>query len=339
MIVKEMSGYNMSREIIEFNGKVYPSVKIFAEDYNIPARVVYDRRRNGWSWERIVSTPITINKDVIEFNGEVYESVAAFARTYNLPVRTVYARRNRGWTWERIASESVSSGICYAYNGIEYKSLVDLAKTLDISYAALKSRLNRGMTLDEAIKSPARESKLYYRGNYYSKRELAELLDISYKALEYHLYSGKSVEVSVDEARKCKVKKSGLIYDNEWYKSIPELASETGIGAGILRRRLAIGLSLDDTVNLPLGVSTDKLQSFMSEGKTLQEALDILLNDWECCSHIIRRCSDVDSFRFVCNNKYVLITCKICSKTVLLPLLEAYKFVHSDDCIKNEWLD
>lgn len=323
---------------IEVDGKTFLSKRDFADTYDISISTIDSRLKRGWSWEQIAHTPIRGRLVEVVCDGKVYEDIHAFATAYNLSVNLIRARRRQGWSWERIASTPViQKGNSCVYDGVEYKSLSDLAKANGLSEAILLYRLKMGKSLKEAIETPLRTFGLYYEGDYYARiQDLAEKMGVPYSLLRQCLCSCDSVESAIVEAKSRQRK--GISYKGKYYKSVSDLAKELGYSPGVLYKRLGIGLTIEEAVDIPLGTSLEQLQALRNEGKSLQAALDILICDWEFCIPILRSQVDISSFKNICNGKFVLITCRVCGKNILLPIQEAIRFVHSDNCERNEWL-
>lgn len=310
----------MAELIIELDGKTYKGMQAFADAFNLKVGTVKYRRKHGWSWERIAATPVcgmSTKNEVIKLNGGTYVGYRVFADAFGLSVNTVRARRRLGWTWKEIASSSVGSwrttsdpSIEVDFRGKHYLSLTALADDYNIPRGTIYAKLTKGQSLEEIVTASERRTYEYNGVMYKSVASLARAVGMERATLDARLKSCASVEEALSKPY---LRSRAFVCNDKHYTSKAALCRELGVDTSVLNRLLL--------------------------NNTLQEAVDIIVNNWRYCATSIRSLPDVATAKSICGGKFVLITCKVCSRKVVLPLEEVKKFAHSVDCERNEWLE
>lgn len=330
--------------VVECNGKIYESIRAFCVAFDIKETVARERRRSGWSWEKIASTPIRAASVVIEYNGETYASEREFGDAFGLRADIVRARHKSGWSWERIATTPVADyevhedthvvikskatpRLKIEIDGKIYNGIGEIATAFNLKVCTIKSRRRSGWSWERIVSTPLSESsggrsfrsntkyEMEYEGvTYESCRALATSQGVPYEAFRRRLQRGASVEDAI-LALKSRVVKDSISYNGNTYKSVTSLANTLGASVYILRNQLAISETVEAAV-------------VKTRNQMIVHAVTVAASR-----------KDVACARLQPGGKFVLVTCKVCKRNVMLPLDEVVNFVHSDNCERNEWLD
>ena len=121
------------------------TLKELSKRTGIKARTIYDRYCKGWSWDRILNTPV--NKTVFE-TGETIQEISE--QTGLLP-STIKGRYDRGWSLEKIKNTPVNNNKIILPTG---ETLTEASIRLNIPRKTLESRLKRGWSLEDIINIP-----------------------------------------------------------------------------------------------------------------------------------------------------------------------------------------
>lgn len=346
-----------------YNGVRYKSARQFSLDTGVGLGSVYGGIKAGLSADEIVER-YSPRVTEIEYNGVKYPSVGALAREFGISKSTLWGRLQAGQTLEEALSAPVTASSRYIeYNGKKYKSLKQCAEGNNISYVALKSRLDRGWGLEKAICTPLRSElaqKVEYKGGFYTVGELCKELGISdrVRLVAGRIRNGWPVERAIEES-------AGLLnqveYDGVVYKDLVALCSEFGVSYPAVRTRMSrMGMSLEEALNYEgakvsyggvvcksrkelcnrLGLNYSTVSSIMKRNcVSLSEAIASLgiSESSAVFRSTVARLPDAADARFVCDDKFVMVTCRVCNKVVMLSIDEAVDFRHSENCVKNEW--
>lgn len=109
---------NLTNEIqfpLEFEGKIYSSLKEICKNYNIKYSTVWGRiNERGLSLKEAIFTKITprnerkkkkYNVSGITFKGKYYPSISQLAEEYGIARATLANRINKGWDIDRAVNE------------------------------------------------------------------------------------------------------------------------------------------------------------------------------------------------------------------------------------------
>lgn len=294
----------------------YDSLQQLAEALNVCRDTIRYRLNKGMSAEEAIAD---IKKSWVVYNGVEYRGLTALAKSEGVSIYSLSHGLEAGLSLEdavKIAKEFRLRCKEVTYNGVVYPSLRTLCSRLDIDYRILISRMHSGWGLEQAIETPVKDSdtSVEYNGVVYSgMTALAEAVGMSVATLNSRLRRGWSIEMAVETPliSKTEIRGKVVIYGDKTYSSIAELCRELGVDKGLVHSR-------------------------MSDGWTLEEALETprIINVSSC----IKSSPDIARASMLLKGKYFVITCAVCGRRVLLPLEEANKFVHSDNCKRNEWL-
>ena len=230
---------------IEYNGKIYSSIKELLELYNIPQQVYYRQLKKGATLEDVINgkricKPIGGKRTKVEYDGQSYSSIREFAIAYNISPMTVYSRIYRGWSISEIANykKSIRRGKTIEYEGKIFNSIKELSIEYGIKYSLLERRLNKGLSVKEAIEN----EKCYFKKRISSKCIAVELNGIKYdsisdfarknnlpyEAVIARFRKGLTPEEVLNYKRECNFSKQ-VEYNGEIYSSRLEFAKKFNI--------------------------------------------------------------------------------------------------------------
>ncbi len=84
----------------------------------------------------------------------------------------------------------------------------------------------------------------YHGRKYISLRELCRKLDLPYSQVMHKYYRTKSIEESVEWAKKVQAKKAGYVLWGRQYETLNDIAKAFGLNTGSMRARIAAGKTL-----------------------------------------------------------------------------------------------
>lgn len=142
-----------TKSIQDHNGNIFNSIKEMCEYYQIPYRLYNDRKKNGWSLEKILTTPTHHNK-CIDHKGNEFDSLQKMCDYYHISYSIYYDRKNKGWDLEKILTEPIISYTVSDHKGNEFDSLEKMCDYYHISRSIYFARLKRGWDLEKILTEP-----------------------------------------------------------------------------------------------------------------------------------------------------------------------------------------
>ena len=168
--------------------------------YGIDYHIYSNRKRAGWSIEKILTTP-TLNNGYActDYLGNTYTSIKAMCDFYNINKRTYDQRRKAGWTLKE-ALIGKSTEYVTDHLGNKYKSFNEMAKTYNIDTRTLHSRLYSGWSLEKALTTLAGDINYCcdHLGNQYmSIKEMCAFYGVKVGTYRSRRQRGYSIEDSL----------------------------------------------------------------------------------------------------------------------------------------------
>jgi len=153
-------GYNLTKggELpsgtpITINDIEYRNIKVAAEVFEVPYKLVYSRLvKVGWSVREafgLEPSPV-LHKHPVEIRGEIFESQSNAARAYGLSNRLVWARLKNGWSIEEALGLEPPPN-SFEINGKLYPSRNDAARAYGVNPNVVNGRLQKGWTVRQAL--------------------------------------------------------------------------------------------------------------------------------------------------------------------------------------------
>ena len=132
-------------------GVKYSSIKKAAEDWNQSYRLVYKRKRLGWSDEDCVKLPSGIGTQ-FEFKGKIYPSLKDVCELIGIAPATASYRLNNGWDIETALDPDadVDNRKSITVNGVFYPTLSDAARAFDLAEVTFMKRLRSDWSPEQA---------------------------------------------------------------------------------------------------------------------------------------------------------------------------------------------
>lgn len=148
-------------------GNEYNSISEMYKAWNIPKKLYYKRKSEGWCLQKILETPIRNNNHLCRdhLNNE-FNSITAMCRYWNISKLTFDCRIKSGWTLkdalEIPVSSSNNSKFCKStkdHTGKEFTSFVKMCNYWNKDDGLVQSRLRGGWTLKDALEKEVRQTK------------------------------------------------------------------------------------------------------------------------------------------------------------------------------------
>ena len=268
----------------ECKGQKYKSMKAAAEAHGLDHRKVWSRLKSGKSVEEAFSLqdfPKTGRSSPITIKGKTYSAVSVAAREYGISERTIHGRLERGLTPEQAAGlEPFEEGNKkpIIVGDKTFRSKAEAARYFGIPLYSVHNRLKRGRSTEEVFQKGElkRKSRLFrsieVAGLKFEQlKEACEYFDLDYAKASYRLRKNWTLEqvFGIDPPPENTAKNAPKFYSFEGrkYNSATELASEFGVSANKFTRRLSEGWTLEEALELVEKKYSGKPQEVSVEGR------------------------------------------------------------------------
>lgn len=242
---------------VTYHGKEYPTMQALAEAFDLN----YDRLRSriqtrNWSVEKAVDEEL-ITGTPVKYQGETYSSIAALAQSSGIDYRLLQGRLQRGWSVEQsVQTEKVLLGAKpVSWQGQEYRSLKQLADELKLPETSLSRAYSQSGNIGEAVdlcRENRRETKASLWGvEYPSVCGIAAAFGLNYQTLHSALSRGEVMEDAVKRI----LNTEPILFGGTKYECFSDLCGAYQIQPVNVHMRLKSGMSLEDTLNLPIQAS------------------------------------------------------------------------------------
>lgn len=137
---------------IEFNGKIYNSVKELAERHDINYGTLKYRLSQKMPLEEALKQDRkqhTNKSENITYKGKKYHSYKELADDLNVKYELLIARLNAGHSLKNAITGDIHEYIIF--EGEKFTSYSELAKKKGVNYKTLMSRLDKGLELKDAL--------------------------------------------------------------------------------------------------------------------------------------------------------------------------------------------
>ena len=144
--------------LVDHLGNKFDTLINMCKCYGIEVGTYFTRLNNGWSLERILTTPLQ-DRSCVDHLGKRHESLKALSRAYNLDYNILYMRiRQQGWSIEEAITTPItkSSRAIEDHKGNKYASKRELCKAYGIGVDVYYRRLAKGWSLEDILTTKVR---------------------------------------------------------------------------------------------------------------------------------------------------------------------------------------
>lgn len=196
-------------EAIDHLGNTFPSEKDMYEFYGLTKHQGETRKRNGWSVERVLTTPVkSVNKNIMDHVGNSYKNKTEMCKYYNITIDIFNNRKSKGWNLEQILTTPIHNiaigNICYDHKGNKFNSENKMYDFYNIPRSLGKQRKRNGWSVERILTTPVdlyTSDKLLdpVTNEYMSQAQLIKKYNIKRSQFySRYLKFGKSLAVSLN---------------------------------------------------------------------------------------------------------------------------------------------
>lgn len=166
---------------VEFEGKIFHSVRDLCSYYGIRENTYYRRKERGFSKEECVHgkkkkipNSRTRTRDTIQFNGMVFQDKTKLCKYYNVSYNTFRARQSKGLSID----ESLFGEYKYNINGYKFRTYKEIANFYSISINTFRFYKSiRKMSLEEAVQEAIKRKRSIVMNREQTIRVLANVAE------------------------------------------------------------------------------------------------------------------------------------------------------------------
>ena len=206
----------MSYKYEDHIGNKFNSVGEMIKYYGITHTAYYNRKKRGWSLERILTTPVGRNKvSCKDHLGTTFESTRKMCEHYNIHYGTYKSRIRNGHSVKDALTtpsgklEDVRDKSCYDHIGNKFQSKDEMCAYYKITKNTFEMRLWRGMSLEKALtynSGRKKASSIIYKGvEYSSLSALCKQYNLVRRTVKVRLDRGMSLEDAINEAKSASI--------------------------------------------------------------------------------------------------------------------------------------
>lgn len=253
-------------------GNQYISQTEMARAYGLTKEQFIARKRNGWDTERILTTPINGGRsdNSFVFNDVTYSSKKDFCEKNGLNYDVFIHRTNAGMSIE----EALAAGLgakpprrisVVDHKGNMFSTIKEMCGFYGIAVATYKYRLEQGWDLEAALTKPANsgvppKSVIDHKGmQYESVAAMCDAYGLRVATYKYRRDHGWDMEQALitplNSGPVAPPKERELLHfdhKGNGYHSKAEMCKAYGINLYTFKKRQADGLSLQDSLELPI---------------------------------------------------------------------------------------
>ena len=168
---KEQHRNCRTNKLISYNDKTQ-SVAAWAEEYNLPWNLLYNRITRGWPIDIALTTPVDADEKLIQKShlltcDNTTKTITEWSQIYGVPVSTIRGRLAYGWDVERAIKEPPDLGSQrkhpkYIMYNNESKTIQEWAMVTGFSVDLIRHRLfNYHWPVDKALTVPPNYGNKY----------------------------------------------------------------------------------------------------------------------------------------------------------------------------------
>ena len=288
-------------------GNQYISQTEMARAYGLTKEQFIGRKRSGWDLERILTTPINEGRGNNSFviNGVPYSSKKEFCKKNGLNYDVFIHRTNAGMSIEEALEAGLKVGRSRAtsivdHNGKLFATIKEMCASYGIPVATYRYRSEQGWSMEEALTKPAnssitKKSVIDHMGvQYESDAEMCKAYGIRVATYKYRRKHGWDIEKALttplnNGSIASPKEREFLHFDHKGngYHSKAEMCQAYGISLYTFKKRRADGLSLQDSLELP--VVKERSFTFKDHMGTEYENLKEMCVAWNVSVHTYQK--------------------------------------------------
>ena len=227
--------------------------------HNLPYAIYKNRKRQGWTLDRIFSVKPGANKKTcVDHNGRTFASQTEMAKFYGIDVEIFRSRVENDWPVKDALTIPIGQNckVCTDHEGNRYDSITEMCRHWNIDKAMYFSRRKNGWSVKDALTLPRGTfatdtySITSHDGNVYaSQAKMCDAYGIDYKCYQKRIRDGITAEKALTLPKYFKTKCTDP--NGVEYISNNQLCKAYGINADMVRGRKRIGWSDEDALTLP----------------------------------------------------------------------------------------
>lgn len=143
----------LSRDTVEYKGKVYKSLRNLAENLNVPYSYMRNHLSKGRTIDEIIK--MYVPRDISDHLGNKFDSVSSMIEYWGISRNAYLGRRAKGLPLEEILTKPVKSlkrlKEYKDFEGNVFSTKAEMAEHWGVNYSTLRNRLRLGWSLEEAL--------------------------------------------------------------------------------------------------------------------------------------------------------------------------------------------
>lgn len=143
----------LSRDTVEYKGKVYKSLRNLAENLNVPYSYMRNHLSKGRTIDEIIK--MYVPRDVSDHLGNKFDSVSSMIEYWGISRNAYLGRRAKGLPLEEILTKPVKSlkrlKEYKDFEGNVFSTKAEMAEHWGVNYSTFRNRLGLGWSLEEAL--------------------------------------------------------------------------------------------------------------------------------------------------------------------------------------------
>lgn len=288
-------------------GNQYISQTEMARAYGLTKEQFIARKRNGWDIKRILTTPISSGRSGSSFvhDGVTYSSKKDFCEKNGLNYDVFIHRTNAGMSIEEafaagLGVKSTRRASVMDHKGNTFPTMKEMCSSYGVSVGTYKYRLKQGWDLEAALTKPSGsgippKKVVDHNGTQFdSVTEMCNTYGLRVATYKYRLNHGCDMEQALttplnSESVAPPKEKVYLHFDHKGngYHSKAEMCKAYGISLYTFKKRQFEGLSLQDTLELP--VTREHHFTFKDHTGVEYESLKEMCAAWNVSVHTYQK--------------------------------------------------
>lgn len=195
----------------DHTGATFSSIKEMCDHWRIPRTTFFRRRRQGWSIERCLTTPVqqTGRRHIIyDHLGNTFGSIDEMCAAHDISKRQYMINIRNNCTLEEalttvtddtVIKNKSHAGRCKDHKGVEYESINALCRAYGITKDVMRSRIELGWTMEQILENPkkievGKKVKDHLQNEYSCQKEMLEAYGISENTFKHRIKNGHTLK-------------------------------------------------------------------------------------------------------------------------------------------------